>query len=157
MMESEESIIRLAQPEDTPVAGHLVYYSGPELFLYLWHKPERDIIRALTRLFPLPHHLFSYMHAFIAECNSHVVGLVLGYDGKTKQVAEKAMAQHDIRRATRLRLRDIPHLLRALRDLRKAFLHVSDDEHYINNLAVLPEMRRRGIGQQLMKFAEDHA
>jgi ribosomal protein S18 acetylase RimI-like enzyme len=156
-MESKESIIRPAQPEDAPVAGRLVYYSGPNLFLYLWHKPEGDIIRVLTRLFPLPHHLFSYMYAFTAECDSRVVGLVLGYDGKTKQIADKAIARPNVRKETGFRLWDIPHLLRALRDLRKVSLPVSDNEYYINDLAVLPEMRRHGIGQQLMEFAENHA
>jgi ribosomal protein S18 acetylase RimI-like enzyme len=34
---------------------------------------------------------------------------------------------------------------------------VSDEEYYIEHLAVLPELRGQGIGKQLMEFAENQA
>ncbi len=48
-------------------------------------------------------------------------------------------------------------MIAAYDDFDRAMPPVSDEEYYIEHLAVLPERRGQGIGRQLMEFAENQA
>jgi len=48
-------------------------------------------------------------------------------------------------------------MILAIIDLARTFEPLSDEDYTIQMLAVLPEMRRRGIATQLMEFAADQA
>jgi len=51
----------------------------------------------------------------------------------------------------------IPPMIGAFNDFDKAIPAVSDEEYYIEHLAVLPELRGQGMGKQLMEFGENQA
>lgn len=156
-MEPKQIVIRPARPEDAPVAARLQYLAGPGIAMALFGKPESNAIRVLTELFPIPDHMFSYTHACVAERDDQVVGLLLGFDGKTMEAAERAAGRIGFRLFKIIRPWHIPRLVLGIIDLERASVPVSDEEWLVQMIAVLPEVRRQGIGRQLMEFAESQA
>jgi len=150
--------IRPAHPLDASVASYLMYYSDPKLALYLLGEPESSVIRIFRDLFQVPSHMFSYTQAFVAVCDGKIVGSIFGFDGKRRKALELAMIKKiGFRWFKIVRFRRIPHMIRAIIELERITLPILDEDYYVYMLAVLPNMRRQGIGRQLIKFAEAQA
>ena len=157
-MTDEKITIRPARPEDAPQASYLMYLSGPEFAETIFGGPESNTIRVLRELFPIPNHLYSYTHTFVAEREGRVVGLFLGFDKGRWEVAQRAMGREiGLRWFKIIRPCHLPRMILAIIDLARTFEPLSDEDYLIEMLAVLPEMRRQGIATQLMEFAADQA
>lgn len=156
-MEQKEVIIRPARPEDEPVASRLMYDCGPNLALTIFGKPESHAIRAFAEVFPLPDHMQSYTHAFVAESDGDVVGLFLGFDKKTWEASKRASSKIGFRWLKLIRPWHTPRMIQAIIDLNRTLVPILDEDYCIQYLAVLPELRGQGIGRQLMEFAEGRA
>lgn len=154
---SKKVLIRPAQPDDAPAASQLMYYAGPNYILAFFGKTERKAIRGLCRMFPLPGHTTSYSYAFVAEDEGKVVGLFSGLDGKTWRASKRASKMYGPLWFVAVPPWQIPRMIAAYDDFDRAMPPVSDEEYYIEHLAVLPERRGQGIGRQLMEFAENQA
>jgi len=153
-------LIRPARPKDAPVAARLMYYAASPFFLAIFGEPESYVIRILRRAFRLPYHASSYRLAFVAEIDGKVVGLFLGFAGLAREEWEAAKRGDWIIRPLWLfivRPWRIPRMSRINTIMDKVWIPVSDEEYYIEHLAILPEWRRQGIGKRLVEFATAQA
>jgi ribosomal protein S18 acetylase RimI-like enzyme len=149
-------MIRPARPEDAPQAAYLMYLSGPGPSETIWGGPASNAIRAWRELFPIPNHMYSYSHAFVAERNGQVVGLLLGLDPKRWEMAQRAMGREiRFKWFKIIRLRHFPRLIGAIIAMARTFEPLSDEDYTIQALAVLPEMRRQGVATGLVEHATD--
>ena len=156
-MEHDKLIIRPARPKDAPVAAQLMYYAGPNYMLAFFGKTEDKAVGVLRRMFRLPRHTTSYTYAFVAENRDEVVGSISGFDGKRWRTSARASWIYGPTWFVAVPPWQIPRMIAAFNDFSKVFLPISDEEYYIEHLAVLPERRGQGIGRQLMEFAESNA
>jgi ribosomal protein S18 acetylase RimI-like enzyme len=151
-------MIRPARPEDAPQAAYLMYLSGPGPSETIWGGPASNAIRVWRELFPIPNHMYSYSHAIVAEQNEQVVGLLLGLDPKTWEMAQRAMGSEiRFKWLKIIRLRHLPRLIGAIINMARTFEPLSDEDYTIQALAVLPEAHRQGIATRLMESAADQA
>ena len=156
-MELKEVLIRSAQPVDAAVVAQLMYYASSPFLLAIFGKPESYVIGVLRRVYRLPYHRLSYTYAFVAEAESEVVGLLLGFDGKAWDAAKRAdwiigPLWFFIARPWR-----IHRMSRVGIAMDKMSVPISEEEYYIEQLAVLPERRSQGIGKKLIEFVESQA
>ena len=150
--------IRPARPEDAPQAAHLMYLSAPSVALTIFGGGETNVVRIFGEPFPIPNHIYSYTHAFVAERGGSIAGLFAGFDRKTWEAAAPAVITEIGFRWFRIvGLLHLPRIISAAMDLIRAFHPPSDGEYIIHMLAVLPEMRRQGIGTQLVEYAAHQA
>ena len=156
-MEHNKIIIRPARPKDAPVAAQLMYYAGPNYMLAFFGKTEDKAVGVLRRMFRLPRHTTSYTYAFVAENRDEVVGSISGFDGKRWRTSARASWIYGPIWFVAVPPWQISRMIAAFNDFSKVFLPISDEEYYIEHLAVLPERRGQGIGRQLMEFAESNA
>ena len=150
-------LIRPARPEGAQVVAQLMYYASSNYMLAFFGKPESKAIGVLRRMFPLPRHTTSYTYAFVAEDEGNVVGSFSGFDGKNWRVSARASWLYGPIWFAVIPPWQIPRMIAAFGDFNKAMPLISDEEYYIEHLAVLPEKRGQGIGKQLMEFAENQA
>ncbi|HEC35680.1 MAG TPA: N-acetyltransferase, partial [Anaerolineae bacterium] len=121
-------------------------------------RPESNATRVLRRLFPIPNHLYSHTYAFVADADGEVVGLFLGFDKKEWEAAQRAMGREiGFGWFKVVRPWHLVRMILAIIDLARTFEPLSDENYTIQMLAVLPEVRRRGIATQLMGFAAEQA
>jgi ribosomal protein S18 acetylase RimI-like enzyme len=97
--------------------------------------------------------LFSYEHAWIAEREGNIRGMLLGYTG-----AEKAIQDPRTGFALLGFLRgDMIRRLPALLKMQSTIGRIGRNEFYISNVAVYQHHRRSGIGAQLVAWARKEA
>ncbi len=125
--------------------------SSPELFPKLFGSNCWQIFR---KLYLNPKTLFSYRNTiFAVKTDSHPLGMLLGYDWKTKRRGDLPTGfQIFIRLGWKFLLR-LPTLLIAEQKLGK----LERGDFYISNLAVLPRYRGRGLATQLLSCSEELA
>lgn len=151
-------VVRSAEPEDADQAAYLMYLSGPGPSETIWGGPASNAVRVWQELFPIPKHMYSYSHALVAEQNNRVVGLLLGLDPKSWEMAQRAMGSEiRFRWFKIIRPWHFPHLIGAIINMARTFEPLSDEDYSIQALAVLPEARRQGIATRLMESAADRA
>jgi ribosomal protein S18 acetylase RimI-like enzyme len=145
-----EANIRQATANDALHIVRLVLASADE-FLTAVFGPR--IARALEHLASGRGTLFSHEHAWIAETEDVVAGMLLGYTGREK-------AAQDPRTGAALLISLGPGILARLGRLmaaRSAVSFVSPREFYLSNVGVYPEFQGRGIGSLLIGHAERQA
>ncbi len=146
-------MVRRARGSDADAAAVLVVDSARVEFGALAGSRERAV-RVLRALWPRTGHSFNYEHAWVADLDGVIVGVLVGF-GERKSMrlhaalAIRALRQLPVRRA--LLLPAVVALLRLLtpRPPRDAF--------YVAAIAVAPHARRRGIGSALGEAAVAHA
>jgi ribosomal protein S18 acetylase RimI-like enzyme len=149
--------VRKAQPEDAPVAGRLMYLSGPEPAQIIFGGPEQNTIRVFTELFRIPDHIYSYSHICVAEREGQVAGLYLGFEQGEWLAAQKAMGRIGRHWFKIIRLRHLPGMILSIIAMARTFEPLQDDDYTIQMLAVLPEVRRQGVATRLMEHAAGEA
>jgi ribosomal protein S18 acetylase RimI-like enzyme len=109
-------------------------------------------------LFSIPRHIYSHSHALVAERDGQVVGLLLGLDPKTWEVAQRAMGSEiRFKWLKIIRPWHFPRLIGAIINMASMFEPLSDEDYTIQALATLPAARRQGVATQLMESAVDQA
>jgi ribosomal protein S18 acetylase RimI-like enzyme len=157
-MDARGVIVRPARPEDAEQAAYLMYLSGPGPSETIWGGPASNAIRVWWELFSIPHHMYSHSYALIAERNGQVVGLLLGLDPKSWEMAQRAMGSEiRFKWLKIIRLWHLPRLIGAIINMARTFEPLSNEDYTIQALAVLPEARRQGIATRLMESAADQA
>ena len=151
---SHKIIIRPATAAYAQIGMNLIYLTMSRMadFLLGSGDPQKAKI-TLARLFSQRQNRFSYQFADIAEVDGQAAGLVLSYPSEIMKDLEIPMA---------LQLLRILSLLEFIRFVRNALplSHVKEagaGEHFINNVAVLPDFQGQGIGSQLLTFVERKA
>lgn len=157
MHETKEVLIRRAQPVDAAIVARLMYYASQNYMLAFFGKPESRAISILCRMFSLPRHTTSYTYVFVAEYEGSVVGSFSCFDGRSWQAARHASLKYGPIWFVAVPPWRIPQMVAAFGDFNKSLLPISDEEYYIEHIAVLPEKRSQRIGKQMIEFAETQA
>jgi len=141
---SEKDIqIRAARPQDALHIARLVLVSAP-VFLPAVFGP--GIQRAVQEMAAQHGTLFSHRHAWIAEEDAEVRGMLLGYPGAVKASEDPRTGLVLLGHLRAEMVRRLPTLLR----MQSAIGHVGTDELYVSNLAVYPGSQGKGIGSLLV-------
>jgi len=136
MMEGKITI-RPAQQVDATFLGRCVC-EGIGFEIFEQETPQNTEIAA--GLFPLAARedtLYSYKHALVAEVDGSVAGALISYPG----------AQYHVMR--NVTFRDLPAFQNL--DVDAMPDEAGAGEFYLDTLAVLPQYRRRGVGEGLMR------
>jgi ribosomal protein S18 acetylase RimI-like enzyme len=142
--------IRPARPDDALVAAELLYqtmlWEGDTMF---GCDPRHTVLETLAGLFLFSDGRLSRRHAFIAEMEGQIAGLLMAYPGK-------AIPRLDISTGCYLfGYFSLAALVRvAWRSLAIAGPEAKRGEYYISNVAVRPRFQGHGIGSRLLAFAE---
>ncbi len=147
-------IIRPARPEDARPASRLVHLALGRFGEYLFGNGNpaktQDVLEGL---FVAGNNRFSHEHAFLAEKDGDIAGLLLAHPAKI-------MLRLDL-------LTSLPLLkILGMGDLLRLFLRLlplaggreaESDEYYISDLAVFSQFQGQRIGTRLLAFAEEQA
>jgi len=130
--------------------ARLMEMSAPRYFPALLGPKFRDVFEAL---FLEKENLFSHEHVVFAVYDGEIAGMLLGYDGKTREREEKRTGWLMMRILGFGFLERLPGFIRALFSSGR----LEKGDYYISNVAVYPEFRGRKIGKSLMLYAEERA
>jgi ribosomal protein S18 acetylase RimI-like enzyme len=147
------STIRPANLEDARFAFRLMYLSMGELADYLFGKVHLSVDEILAGLFSLKGNRFSWDIADVAKWNDEPVGIMLSFPGW--EITRRNVT-------TGVGLFQLCGLMDLLRLSVRATSIASGvetyrDEYYLSNLAVFPDLQRRGLGTSLLTHAEGKA
>jgi ribosomal protein S18 acetylase RimI-like enzyme len=145
---AESLSIREATVGDVDWAPDRIFAAGPGVFSYIFALKPDAAQAALRQAFVVPDHAFSYSHAQVIEVDEQPVGLMLGYAGAVKRQAE---ARVQAVMAQILPLQRVPRILVHLADMSRIKQDVAADAYYVLSLSILPDWRRRGLGQALLQ------
>lgn len=140
-------MIRTARPDDGAVLADLILLSDSGLIPALFPGGPRTI---LTYLASHPRNPFSYEHAVVVELRGKVVAAAIGsmlwrMNRERRSTALLVARCYGLRLSERL----IP-LARA----GAATNGLSDDDFYLNNIAVSPSAQGHGHGTRLIRYLE---
>jgi len=139
---------RPATPGDAEVAVPLIYSSGPDAFDYVFMTPDGgDALRFLQHCFVDGAGEFGWRNHWVALIGDRVVAVGAGYGGETKwpftlAAARQIIGHYGLRHGVGV-------IGRGLR-VESVIRPPDGDMHYLAHLAVLPELRGRGVGRALI-------
>ncbi len=147
--------IRPATPTDRDAAAfaELTELASTGIFgLLLGSRAERF----LRSVFVLPGHELSYDRAYMADVEGETAGMLVAASGKRRRLERSRTSRVVLHHAglTLPRMGIVAVLLTPVLRLQN---EVSDDELYVQMVAVEPRHRRMGIGAELMRHAESVA
>ncbi|MBT9130536.1 MAG: hypothetical protein DDT40_00247 [candidate division WS2 bacterium] len=133
--------------DDVDRAAWLIYISDPDI-MSLFFGRQQEAIPMLADLIRMENTHFSYRYILCAKYNGHIVGILVGFDGKQGREIERACGQEYLRA-----MGFIKAIRAGLVALFMTWLikkRVDDHEFYVNNLCVAPDNRSLGIGSALL-------
>jgi len=146
--------IRKASIKDSQIGSHLILLTlnrfGDYLFGFGDHLRAYAVLR---RFFLLRGNRFSFQHVYFMEMNSEITGLLV-YFNRTQIVRSWMITALQIFKV--YQLADIGKFLKRMLPYKNEEI-IGSNELYIAHLAVVQNYRRRGIGQQLLEFAQQKA
>ena len=145
--------IRPARADDVDLAVPMLRASMGGLGNYLFHDPARAPEQYLADAFRAAGHRFSWSVSFVAELDQEPAGYLLAYPGRRLDALQVAFL---LRFPSLFGWPETWRLLRRALPLLNA-PEARRDEYYISNIGVLERFRGRGVGAQLMAFAEEQA
>ena len=148
---SQNLTVRRAIAADADWAVPLLFATGPGLFSYIFAAPPAQAQEILQQAFVLPQHAFSYEHTYIVEAGDRGAGLIIGYPGTVKKVADEKV---HFAMARVIPLRKLPKILVNVADFSRIKQEVAPTDYYILGLTIAPEFRQQGIASQLLDWAE---
>jgi ribosomal protein S18 acetylase RimI-like enzyme len=147
-------IIRPSRPEDAKPAALLLHLARGRVGEYVFgNGSPAKTLEVLERLFLVRTNRFGRDHAFVAEKDGGVAGLLLSHPARIMPRLDMLTA------APLLKILGCSELLRlTVRMLPLAGGKEAErDEYYVSDLAVLPHFQGQGIGTRLLAFAEEQA
>jgi ribosomal protein S18 acetylase RimI-like enzyme len=144
--------LRQATPDLAPVAARLLYLTlGPLAGYWMGADDERVAHMILRGMFGAGENLFSYQYATFAEADGEVAGLELSYPARMMKALEAP---------TLLRYLVAAGPATALRMIWRSYplqsiTEAAPGEYFLAHLGVLPQFEGRGLGRQLLEWAED--
>ncbi len=139
---------RPARPDDATVAVPLIYSSGPAAFDYVFAVDgDGAAERFLQRCFVDGAGEFGWRNHWVGVADDRVVAVGAGYGANTKwpftlAAARQILAHYGMRQGAGV-------IARGLR-VESLIRPPEGDMHYLAHLAVVPELRGRGIGRALI-------
>ena len=146
----EHSIVPASIPEDTEDSVRLFIIAGPEYAPALFAGNHGKVAR---NCFRYKRNLLSFEHTHLVKVNGVNAGMVVAYDWivyKSQQVKTGLLMARYMRSKL---IKQIWHLKWTAEVLGR----MDDGTFYIACLAFYPEFRNRGLGTNLMSFAEETA
>ena len=147
---AEHSIVPARVPEDTEDFVRLSIIAGPE-FSPALYAGTKDKVAA--NCFRHRRNIISFEHTHLVKVNGVNAGMVVAYDWivyKSQQVKTGLLMARYMRSKL---IKQIWHL----KWTGKVLGRMDDGTFYIACLAFYPEFRNRGLGTNLMSFAEETA
>ena len=151
---SRQILVRPATPADAEVGVRLIYMTMRRLADFLLGSGDSQRAKvSLSGLFVQHQNRFSHQFADIAEMDGRVVGLLMSYPSKMMKRLETPMVFQ------MLKILGFADFIRFVRNALPLSLikEAGAGEHFINNVAVLPDFQGRGVGTHLLAFAEGKA
>jgi len=141
--------IRPATPGDADAFHRYVVMTSSEYDFFFAPKTKQ----ALADFFRRRNNIFSHEHARIAEIDGCIAGMILSYSGKQQYAGLLKSAIIFLKNLGAGVFTKMSSLVQYATRGGPAGI----DDHYISNLAVDPEFRRRGVAQALLADAEQRA
>ena len=136
-------VIRKAVPSDAEKAVPLVIDAIGDIAERMTGENEPLAIeQSLCDLFRRDDNPHSYLYTYVAEIDDNVAGAMVLYSGEIAPQLDKNLSKWLYEKGAEVTEIDPESL---------------PDELYINTISVDPGFRRKGIGSQLLDFAEDIA
>jgi ribosomal protein S18 acetylase RimI-like enzyme len=147
------STIRPANPDDAHLVSQLTHLSMGELADYLFGIVRLSVDELLAGLFSLKGNRFSWDITDVAKWNDEPAGMLVSFPGW--EITRRNLT-------TGIGLFKLCGLLNLLRLTVRAMsvaagIETYRDEYYVSNLAVSPALQGRGIGSNLLTYAEEKA
>jgi ribosomal protein S18 acetylase RimI-like enzyme len=140
-------IIRKGEIKDLEDFINLIHYASDNVFAAIFDLKVSEVLKFL---FVKSHNLFSFTHTIFIEANQKPAGMLLGYDFDDNKQDILNTGVLMLRKLNAYSSKIICNLLKAERVIGK----VNKGEFYISNVAVYPEFRGIGLGNELMLNAE---
>ncbi|MBG0786349.1 MAG: GNAT family N-acetyltransferase [Anaerolineaceae bacterium] len=153
-IQPDELSFRPATEADAKVASALIYATFPQVATFTIGLGSEDRAKAiLERVFIIPGHRLSYEEMTLAVVQGRVVGGLMAYSAKRLPKLDRVtdrliLKQYKFRGKLAVIIRTWPLVF--MKDAKRR-------DYVIGNLAVRPQYRGRGLGQQLLKHAEIQA
>ncbi len=153
-IQPEELSFRPATEADAKVASALIYATFPQVATFTIGLGSEDRAKAiLEKVFTIPGHRLSYEEMVLAVVQGRVVGGLLAYSAKRLPKLDRAtdrliLKQYKLRGKLAMIIRTWPLVF--MKDSKRR-------DYVIGNLAVRPQYRGRGIGEQILIYAEKQA
>lgn len=153
-MSQEAPTIRRARPEDSLAAADLIITTGENIFGYLFFRDRARTLDLVRHLFEMEGNELSHTHAYLAEIDGRISGIISFLTRREMRKTNRAMAGAIVAQMG---------LLSALMRLPR-YIHfdqlteaVDGSGYYIEHLATTKAFRRRGVATHLLSFCEAHA
>ena len=148
---TEPVIVRARAPEDADDFVNLVLMSAPEFFPALYGDTFDRVHRELFRR---NKNTFGYEHVNVVKADGKTAGMVLGYDwmagrnerNKTGMIMLRYMGRKTF--SSRFK-----HMLW----VDSVLVKMDEGTFYVSNMAVYPQLRRRGLATLMLEHCEDLA
>lgn len=150
----EELTFRPATVEDAKVASSLIYATFPKVADFTIGLGSEERAKAiLEKIFTIPGHRLSYEETILAVVQGRVVGGMVAYSAKRLPKLDRVtdrliLRQYRFRGKLAMIIRTWPLVF--MKDTKRR-------DYVIGNLAVRPQYRGRGIGEQILIHAEELA
>lgn len=134
--------IRPASLDDVVFIAPLIYDAIGEIAHHLTGENDvNSVLKTLQTLIKQTNNRHTYKNTFVALENGSIVGIVVLYNGKQGALLDVELEQW-------LAAKNTPTTID---------VEAEDDEYYIDTLCVADTARGKGIGTQLLTFAEKTA
>lgn len=145
MNDTGKFLIREGKPEDAPAISRIIQMAmHKEGCMALVGSEERFPLldKTFTILATRPDSQYSYLNTIVAEdCEGRIAGAIVSYDGALL---------HPLRRA----FVEVANEITGSKFIEEEMdLETSDDEIYLDSLAVFPEYRGKGLAKRLIEAA----
>ena len=136
------------------LAARLILDTDPHVFDFWFDRDRKVAADYFADQWPRAGGVFSHIHATAAREGGELLGIEHGLDART----QRAQWAHTFP-ATKQKLsaQAFAHLLDAFRWMPFLIPPIPEDAYYVQHLAVVPELRGRGVGARLLLHAFEKA
>lgn len=154
IFDNENVLLKAATPQQAMVAATLIYDTDPHLFAYWFGNDYETALKFFEAEWKQERSLFSFSLCTIAVSGDTLLGIELSYDLKTQTGLKPDTG---LTGAGEISPEVLPCLIEAASYIPYLVPPIPEDAYYIAHLAMLPEVRGRGLGTRLLMNAFDSA
>ena len=143
IFDNENVLIRAATQQHAKIAATLMYDTDPHLFAYLLGNDSETALTFLEAEWEQERSLHSFSLCRMAVSGETLLGIELGFDLKTQTYVKPHTG---IAGAGKINPEVLPSLIEVASYLPYLLPPIPEDAYYIAHLALMPEVRGRGLG-----------